>query len=95
MSGNYTLPVWYPDFTAGPWLNVQRIRANVFFDYGFGSSTFPDGQVSRTYTSTGVEVKFDINIMRFLPQFDIGFRYSYGIDPSTTQFEVLIGTFRY
>jgi hypothetical protein len=91
MSGNYTLPVWYPDLQIGPLLNIQRVRANLFFDYGFGSS----GTFVQSYSSTGAEVKFDINIMRFLPQFDIGFRYSYGISPSTTRFELLIGTFNF
>ncbi|MEO7991639.1 MAG: hypothetical protein ABI663_18950 [Chryseolinea sp.] len=95
VSGNYTLPLWYPDLQIGPLLNIQRVRANLFFDYGFGSSVFPSGSVSQSYTSTGVEMKFDINIMRFLPQFDIGFRYSYGISPATTQYEVLIGTFNF
>ncbi len=95
MSGNYTLPLWYPDLQVGPLLNIQRIRANVFFDYGFGSSIFPSGTSSQSYTSTGLEMKFDINVMRFLPQFDIGFRYSYGISPSATRFELLIGTFNF
>jgi len=95
MSGNYTLPFCYPDLQVGPLLNIQRIRANVFFDYGFGSSVFASGPVNQTYTSTGVEVKFDFTIMRFLPQFDIGFRYAYGISPSTNQFEILIGTFNF
>jgi hypothetical protein len=33
--------------------------------------------------------------MRFLPQFDIGVRFSKGLKPSTTEFEVLIGTFNF
>lgn len=94
MSGNYTLPVWYPDIALGPLLNLQRVRANGFFDYGFGSGWF--GQpTSQTYMSTGVEVKFDINVMRLLPQLDVGFRYSMGIKPSTTLFEVLVGTINF
>ena len=93
MSANYTLPVWYPDLSLGPVLNFQRVRLNAFFDYGFGQSKLYSS--SGTYMSAGGEVKFDINIMRFLPQFDIGFRYSYGISPSTTQYELLIGTFNF
>jgi len=100
MSINYTMPVWYPDIAIGPLLNVQRVRANLFFDYGYGSSVFfantPNQRTSsQTYSSTGAEVKFDINIMRFLPQIDVGFRYSYGIQPSVTKFEFLIGTFNF
>jgi len=96
MSANYTLPIWYPDLNVGPLLNVQRVRLNAFVDYGFGSTTIgtrdPD---SASYLSTGAEVKFDINILRLLPQLDIGFRYSYGINPAVTRFEVLLGTLNF
>ena len=95
MSANYTLPLWYPDLNLGPLINVQRVRANGFIDYGFGKSTINKQPFSQSYLSTGVEVKFDINILRLLPQLDIGFRYSYGISPSTTRFEFLIGTFNF
>lgn len=95
MSINYTLPVWYPDIAVGPLINFQRVRANVFADYAYGKSVFTNGVAQQTYTSVGGELKFDINIMRFLPQFNVGFRYSYGITPATTQFEILIGSFNF
>ncbi len=94
MSGNYTLPVWYPDVAFGPLLNIQRVRANGFFDYGFGSGQFGQA-VTQSFMSTGIEVKFDVNVMRLLPQLDIGFRYSKGLTPSTSLFEVLIGTINF
>ena len=93
VSANYTLPVWYPDIAVGPLLNFQRLRGNIFFDYGLGQS--PLFETSQDYTSVGVEAKLDINIMRFLPQFDIGVRFTKGLAPSTTEFEVLIGTFNF
>ncbi|MBX2894564.1 MAG: hypothetical protein KF763_03925 [Cyclobacteriaceae bacterium] len=96
MSVNYTLPVWYPDIHVGPLLNIQRVRLNTFMDYGFGSTTLSNRQPDTTaYLSTGAEVKFDINILRLLPQLDIGFRYSYGINPAVTRFEVLLGTLNF
>lgn len=95
MSANYTLPIWYPDLNLGPLLNVQRVRANAFFDYGFGSSIINDRPTSKSYLSTGAEIKFDINIFRLLPQLDVGFRYSYGISPATTRFEFLLGTLNF
>lgn len=95
MSANYTMPIWYPDLNLGPLLNVQRVRANAFFDYGFGSSNVNQQVRSQSYVSTGVEVRFDINILRLLPQFDVGFRYSYGINPSSTRFEFLLGTLNF
>ena len=96
MSANYTLPVWYPDVNVGPLLNIQRVRLNAFLDYGFGSTTIGSGDPDiGNYLSTGAEVKFDINILRMLPQLDIGFRYSYGISPAVTRFELLLGTLNF
>lgn len=95
MSVNYALPVWYPDVNIGPLLNIQRVRANAFLDYGFGSSMINTTPINQTYISTGAEVKFDINILRLLPQLDIGFRYSYGVKPADTRFELLLGTLNF
>lgn len=92
VSANYTLPVWYPDIAVGPLLNFQRLRANIFFDYGSGQGP---SFLTSDYTSVGVEAKLDINILRFLPQFDIGIRVTKGLAPSTTEFEALIGTFNF
>ena len=84
----------YPDLALGPLLNLQRIRANGFVDYGYGSGRFGSAQ-TQTYTSAGVEVKFDVNVMRLLPQLDVGFRYSIGIQPTASLFEVLIGSINF
>jgi hypothetical protein len=94
MSVNYTLPVWYPDIALGPVLNVQRVRLNTFADYAFGQSRIYN-RTNTTYLSVGGEVKFDINLLRFLPQLDVGLRYAYGIDPRVNKFEILIGTFNF
>jgi len=104
MSGNYTLPLWYPDLAIGPVLNVKRIRANGFVDYCFADNPVfrdqfapanPNLISSSSYLSAGVEVKFDINVFRFIPELDLGFRYSYGIQPSASVFEFLLGTFNF
>lgn len=95
LSGNYTFPVWYPDVAIGPLVNFQRIRANAFVDYGYGSSTSGNNPVSQTYLSVGGEVRVDLNVMRLLNQFNLGFRYSYGIQPSATRFEFLLGTINF
>lgn len=92
-SANYTLPLWYPDIAVGPLLNIQRLRANVFFDYGYGES--PLFSMRQEYASAGIEAKLDINILRFLPQFDIGVRFTKGLKPSTTEVEMLLGTFNF
>lgn len=91
MSANYTMPLWYPDFAFGPILNIQRFRGNAFFDYGFGSTARPTQVISQTYASVGGELRMDFNFMRYLPQLNVGFRYSYGLQPNVTRFEFLVG----
>ncbi|MCZ8353536.1 MAG: hypothetical protein O9340_02295 [Cyclobacteriaceae bacterium] len=93
MSANYALPVWYPDIALGPLLNIQRFRLNGFVDYAQGNS--PLFNASNNYLSLGAEFTFDVNVMRFLPQLDLGFRISKGLTPSTTTFEFLLGTINF
>ena len=91
MSANYTMPIWYADLAIGPVLNIQRLKGNAFLDYGFGSSQ-SDENVNKSYVSVGGELKIDINVLRYLPQFEIGVRYSYGLVPDpVTKFEFLVG----
>lgn len=90
-SVNYTMPIWYPDISIGPLLNFQRLRANAFFDYGFGNKVVYYNIQNQTYASVGGELRMDFNVMRYLPQLNVGFRYSYGLKPTVTQFEFLIG----
>ena len=87
LQSNYELPLWYPDIAMGPVVNLQRIRTNLFYDYGQGTGsnyfyhkTKPViyySNIDAVYKSMGVEVLFDVNIMRFLTQFEIGFRTTY------------------
>ncbi len=105
IASNYALPLIYPDINIGPLLNIQRIKANVFFDYGKAEGFVPVYEVgaptirafdsASIYKSTGFEITFDINIMRFLPKFEIGFRSTYlfstRFTPSGQSFEFLIG----
>ncbi len=95
LSANYTLPLWYPDIALGPLLNIQRLRANVFFDYGYGQGPDFFFQTGYDYVSVGAEARLDMNIMRFFPQFDVGVRFSKGLRPALTEFEILIGTFHF
>jgi len=89
MSANYTFPIWYPDIAIGPLLNIQRVRGNAFLDYAYGESeTF---NTSQAYTSVGGELKFDVNIFRFLPQLDLGIRYSYGVETGIGNVEFVLG----
>ena len=84
---NYALPLWYPDIALGPILNIQRIKANLFYDFGKGEGVQyvydiendviygPD--TNATYQSLGVEATVDFNIFRLLPRAEVGVRSTY------------------
>jgi len=104
-SANYALPLWYPDIALGPIVNVQRVKANIFYDYGQGEGRqfFYNLDTNRSYASTndevyqsvGIETTFDFNIFRFLPKFELGlrstYRFSNAYNSGGMVFEFLIG----
>ena len=89
----------YPDLHIGPFLNIQRIYANVFYDHGTRYIHY-DPEINQTkqrdyYRSAGVEVSFDFNLMRFLSLFNMGVRYIYAFDDpgQPHQWQLLLGDF--
>ncbi len=89
LSGNYTFPLLYPDLPLGPVLNIQRVRGNVFFDYARAESNLFN--FSQDFTSVGGELRFDVNVLRLLQQFNFGVRYSYAIEIRAAEVEFIIG----
>ena len=97
MSANYALPLFYPDLHLGPLVNVKRVRLNGFTDYVFadnpGLQAITKENESRTYLSVGGEVKFDINLLRLLPELDFGIRVAQVLRPRKEFFfEFILGT---
>ena len=96
---NYELPLLYPDLSIGPWLYFQRVKTNLFYDYGNGATNvtnFDLGirlQTEKEYYSMGAELTFDFNFMRALPLLELGVRYFYLPDTGQNGFEFLIGSF--
>lgn len=90
VSANYELPLWYPDIAIGPLLNIQRVRMNLFYDYGKGRdidyyiridnegrSIIYFTEETLNYNSFGAELLFDVNFFRLTPEFELGVRASY------------------
>ncbi len=88
---NYAFPLWNADLDFGPFLNIRRVKANFFYDYGRENvvqnfflaepfrdapvgSFFGDRTITSDYNSYGLELTFDVNIMRFTPEVEIGAR---------------------
>lgn len=86
----YRLPLFYPDVHLGPAINLQRVKANLFYDYGKGT---PATGNDRIYHSLGLDITTDFNIMRFFPLFEMGVRYLYLPQTNTYSFQLLIGQF--
>lgn len=88
LSFNYKLPLAHMDFHIGPVLNIQRIYANTFFDYGFGQS-----KEEKTFhlPSIGTELSFNFNIMRFQPLLDVGIRLSHLPTKNKQVIQLVIG----
>ncbi|MDN5214273.1 hypothetical protein QQ020_19500 [Fulvivirgaceae bacterium BMA12] len=72
LKADYTLPLIYPDLALGPFLNFQRIKANLFYDYGYGKIR----NFNNAFNSFGVELSTDLNILRFNQLIDLGVRLS-------------------
>ena len=86
-STDYALPVWYADLNILSLLNIQRIRANMFHDYGYGIVE----EVSTGFHSTGIELMFDFNVMRYRDLFNVGVRYVYTELDRGHNFQLMIG----
>ena len=104
LSFNYKLPLFYPDFNLGPFLYVKRAKLNMFYDWGSGNGrqyyllydgddnlqSYLSSSYDRQYQSIGAELTFDINVMRFPADVDLGVRGTYLLNDKTATFDFLL-----
>lgn len=88
-SFNYTLPLFYPDWSIGPFLYLQRLQGNVFHDRGWGMLT----NIPNTFelSSSGLELSIDFNFMRFTPLLNVGIRCFYLHERDSFGNQLIIG----
>ena len=73
---NYALPLAHPDFEIHRIVYFQRIKANIFFDYGYGERFF--NFPSQKFYSTGIELTSNLNVFNYLPLLlDVGIQAGY------------------
>lgn len=89
-SANYSLPIFYPDWSVGPFFYFQRLKGNAFYDLGWGTN--PGLNQPIRFESIGMELSVDFNFMRFLPLFNVGFRYLYLPQVDSFESQIIIGT---
>jgi hypothetical protein len=90
VSGNYTLPLWYPDLSLGSLAFFQRLRANLFYDYSKGSLLDIDTELK----SYGVELVTDFRLIR-LVDVGAGVRLGQKVDVSDFFAEFFITSIRF
>jgi hypothetical protein len=81
-SADYTMPLLYPDLSAGSLLYLKRIRGTLFWDYARGEKindysnrSFNPGTAE--YSSYGSELMADLYLMRFPFEMSAGVRGGY------------------
>lgn len=91
LSLDYKTPLFYPDWPLlNGVLNFQRIKADLFTEFGHGKRFFTAGAEVKNYTSLGIELTSDVNFMRFLVPFDAGIRSSYLIQNHSVKTEFIL-----
>ena len=85
----YRLPLFDPDFVLGRFLYFKRFKANLFADFGSGSTNYNwietrDGKQvnfrrsnTGNFTSFGIDLTTQFHVMRFSQQFEVGMRAVY------------------
>jgi hypothetical protein len=81
LSVDYGFPIVYPDLNIEPIVYIKRIRGNLWGDYLQGRDMLIDDPepalADRNYYSYGVDVLFDLHLLRFMFPFSMGARIAY------------------
>ena len=72
-TANYALPLLYPDWNLGALAFFQRVKANLFYDYGRGEN---DARHT-IYQTAGAELTTNFHPFTLPIPLDMGLRYAY------------------
>ena len=80
-SGEYSLPLWYPDINISSILYFKRLRGSVFYDYSrgkmFNSGTSSFNKEYDFFSSTGGSIVVDLHFLRIRFPISLGVEYAY------------------
>jgi hypothetical protein len=93
-ASDYKLPVFYPEWSLGSLVYLQRVNASLFADYAvLNANIYKDGKVVDTFnkniSSFGIELSGNANFLRFYAPVEIGFRTSYLPEMQNVYFDFL------
>jgi hypothetical protein len=79
---DYSFPLFYPDINIGPLLYLKRLQMKIFYDFASYSGILnyienKDIPYSGLLQSTGLEIKSDVHLLRFIAPIELGLRGSY------------------
>lgn len=81
-SSDYKLPLFYPEWSVGNLVYLQRVKASLFVDFAIlNGNSYDNGVISGTYhkeiSSFGIELTGDMNFLRFYAPIELGTRAAY------------------
>lgn len=85
-SVDYRFPIFYPDWSISRLFYLQRLKGNLFYDFGRGITK---GQFT-DYHSIGLDLSVDFNFMRLLPQLEVGVRTYYHPQTGDRNIQLLV-----
>jgi hypothetical protein len=93
-ASDYKLPLFYPEWSVGGLVYLQRVKASVFADFAFlNGNLYDNGEISGTFksdiSSFGIELTGDMNFLRFYAPVEMGFRASYLPAVKNVYFDIL------
>jgi hypothetical protein len=80
-SALYSMPLFLPDFQLSHYLYIRRVKCALFYDF---ARTNP-----RTYSSSGLDLTMDFNVVNFIFPIDAGIRSAYIPEKNKMAFEFL------
>ncbi len=94
MAVDYKLPLFYPEWSVGGLVYVQRVKASIFGDYAQLQGNIYDngnivGRYKKNINSFGAEITGDVNFLRFYAPANIGVRASYLPETQNIYFDFL------
>lgn len=95
LSGDYKMPLFYPEWSVGNLVYLQRVKASLFADFAIlNGNIYDDGMISGTFhkniSSFGIELTGDMNFLRFYAPIEMGTRASYLPEFKRVYFDFLL-----
>lgn len=94
LSADYRLPLFYPEFNAGRWVYIRRIKAMLWGDYSFVKGDYYQegriaGKFGKEFYSVGMDLSVDLNYLRLYAPASTGIRTIYLPQSQKWSFELL------